>query len=110
MLPEKEISLEIRKRLVKNFMDLIILKELEKSESISGYDIVALIHKKFDLLMSPGTAYALLYSMERKKLIEATVEGNKRVYKLSEKGLKVLHNISKHEEEIWWLIKSIFNI
>jgi DNA-binding PadR family transcriptional regulator len=109
MLPEKEISLEIKKRLVKKFMDVIVLRELENSSNLSGYDVVTLIHKKFDLLVSPGTAYALLYSMERKGLIEATVDGGRRVYKLSETGLRVLHNISKHGEEIWRLAKSMFN-
>jgi hypothetical protein len=54
MLPEKEISLEIKKRFVKKFMDIIVLRELENGSNLSGYDVVALIHKKFDLLVSRG--------------------------------------------------------
>jgi hypothetical protein len=66
MPPEKEKTLDVRKKVLKNFLDVIILRELEGNDSLSGYDVIAIIHKKFDLLMSPGTTYALLYSLERK--------------------------------------------
>jgi DNA-binding PadR family transcriptional regulator len=109
MLPEKEISLEMRKRLVKSFMDIIILRELKTRGALSGYDVIAYIHKKFDLLVSPGTAYALLYSMQRKGLIENTVESCKKVYKITEKGRKMLDSILRREEEIRHLVNSIFS-
>jgi DNA-binding PadR family transcriptional regulator len=109
MLPEKEISLELRKRLVKSFMDVIILRELKTRGVLSGYDVIAYIHKKFDLLMSPGTAYSLLYSMQRRGLIKNTVEGCKKVYKITEKGQKMLNDILRCEEEIRQLVNSIFS-
>jgi DNA-binding PadR family transcriptional regulator len=109
MPPEKEKTLDVRKRVLKNFLDVIILRELENNDSLSGYNLIAIIHKKFDLLMSPGTTYALLYSLERKGLIEASIKNGRRVYRLSQRGQKALLDISKHEKEIEWIIKSIFS-
>lgn len=109
MFPDKEISVELQRRIARNFMDFLILKERENGHNLSGYDVIAFMHKKFDLLVSPGTAYALLYSMERKGLIKGVMEGKRRVYRLSEKGQKIIENILKHGEEIQWLVKSIFS-
>lgn len=101
--------LRLRKRIVRNFMDLIILKELKNGHNMSGYDVIAFIHKKFNLLLSPGTAYASLYSMERKGLINGFMDGSRKVYRLSEKGKTAIENILKHNEEIHWLLKSILS-
>jgi DNA-binding PadR family transcriptional regulator len=109
MFPDKEMSLELQKRIVRDFMDFLILKELENGHALSGYDVIAFVHKKFNLLVSPGTAYALLYSMERKGLIKGVMKGGRRVYRLSEKGQRMIENILKYGEEIQWLVKSIFS-
>jgi DNA-binding PadR family transcriptional regulator len=61
---------KLRRKTLKSFLDILILEELRKS-SLSGYDIIDLIHKKFGILVSSGTVYSLLYSMERDGLIKA---------------------------------------
>ncbi|MGB9914944.1 MAG: PadR family transcriptional regulator [Candidatus Bathyarchaeales archaeon] len=55
---------------------------------LSGYDVIAYIHNKFNLLVSSGTVYSLLYSLERNGLVEGVWDERKRVYKLTEKGEK----------------------
>lgn len=72
-------------------MDIIILAEL-RNGPISGYDVISFIHNKFHLLVSSGTVYSLLYSLERNGLIEGTWNERKRVYKLTEKGKKTILN------------------
>jgi len=72
-------------------MDIIILAEL-RNGPISGYDVISFIHNKFHLLVSLGTVYSLLYSLERNGLIEGTWNERKRVYKLTEKGKKTILN------------------
>ena len=72
-------------------MDIIILAEL-RNGPISGYDVISFIHDKFHLLVSSGTVYSLLYSLERNGLIEGTWNERKRVYKLTEKGKKTILN------------------
>ena len=94
-----EIVERLKKRTFQNFMDLLILVEMKKEGSLSGYDVIGLVHKKFDLLVSSGTVYSLLYSLERDGLITGVWDNRKRVYELSEKGEQNIEVITKANEE-----------
>jgi len=58
----------MHRRIIRNFLDVLILAEL-RSGPMSGYDFIAYIHDKFHLLISSGSVYSLLYSLERQGLI-----------------------------------------
>lgn len=73
----------MRKRVVRNFMDVLILQEIRKG-MMSGYDVMAYLQKQFGVSLSSGTVYGILYSMERHKLIEGFSIGNKRVYRITD--------------------------
>jgi DNA-binding PadR family transcriptional regulator len=88
-------------------MDLIILKELKSNAKISGYDIIVLIHRKFHLLLSPGSVYSVLYAMERKGLVEGTITSQKRVYNVSKKGEEEIQNILHNRDKIHLLLESV---
>ena len=105
--PKNKVAMQLYERLVKSFMDVIVLKELENRNIIYGYDMIALIYKRFHILVSSGTMYSLLYSMERDGLIEGIIEGRKRVYWLIEKGKERLEDISESSDKIVSLMKSI---
>jgi DNA-binding PadR family transcriptional regulator len=105
--PQNTVGRELYERLVKDFMDIIILKELIDGNFISGYDVRVLIHKRFHILISTGIIYSLLYSMERNGLIKGMMTSKKRVYTLTEKGKEKLKHISESSYEIPLLIKSI---
>jgi len=49
---------------------LLILLEISRSPFISGYDIIVIFQKKFNLFISPGTIYLILYKLERDGLIK----------------------------------------
>ena len=55
---------KMHRRLVKTFSDVLVLSGL-RNRAMSGYDVIAFIHSKFNLLVSSGTVYSLLYSLER---------------------------------------------
>lgn len=97
---------KLRRRAVKNFMDVMVLTEIKK-HSLSGYDVIAKIHKRFGILVSSGTVYSLLYSLERDGLIRGTWDKRKRVYKLTEKGEQNIRVITKANDEIQNFLKSI---
>ena len=86
---EGKILKKIHERVIKNFMDIIIMTELQNG-SLSGYDFISYIHNKFNLLVSSDTVYSLLYSLERNGFIEGVWEERKRVYKLTQKGEKTI--------------------
>jgi DNA-binding PadR family transcriptional regulator len=81
---------DIETRVVKSFLDVLILIEMKKQSNLSGYDVTAFVNNKFGGILSPGTVYATLYSMERKGLIKGESDGRKTVYKLTDSGNQVI--------------------
>ena len=96
---ESKILKQMHERVIKNFMDIIIMTELQNG-SFSGYDCISYIHNKFNLLVSSGTVYSLLYSLERKGLIEGVWDERKRVYKLTQKGEKTINTLLDSSDRI----------
>lgn len=87
------------RRLIKSFLDVVILSEL-RNGPMSGYDVIAFIHNKYRLLVSSGTVYSLLYSLERDGLVEGRWNQRKRVYTLTDKGEKTIGAILRANEKI----------
>ncbi len=81
---------DIEIRVVKNFLDILILIELKKQTNLSGYDVTGFVNGKFGGILSPGTVYATLYALERKGLIAGESDGRKTVYQLTEMGQEVI--------------------
>jgi len=106
---EGKILKRMHERIIKNFMDIIILAEI-RSGPLSGYDVISFIHNKFHLLVSSGTVYSLLYSLERNGLIEGAWNERKRVYKLTEKGKKTIETILSANDKIKNFITSLLKV
>ena len=98
-LMEAKILKSMHERIIKSFMDIIILSEL-RNRPMSGYDVISYIHNKFRLLVSSGTVYSLLYSLERQGLIQGTWNERKRVYTLTDKGRKTIEAILNANDKI----------
>jgi len=106
---EGKILKKMHERIIKNFMDIIILAEL-RNRPMSGYDVISYIHNKFRLLVSSGTVYSLLYSLERNELIQGTWNERKRVYKPTEKGVKTIETILNANDKIKSFITNILKV
>ena len=106
---EGKILKKMHERIIKNFMDIVILAEL-KNGPLSGYDVISLIHTRFHLLVSSGTVYSLLYSLERNDLIEGTWNERKRVYKLTEKGVKTIETIIGANDKLRNLLSNLLKV
>ena len=96
---EARIIRKMHERVVKTFMDTIILSELQ-NRPVSGYDVISFIHNKFGFLVSSGTVYSLLYSLERNGLVEGAWIARKRIYKLTEKGARTIDTILNSNDKI----------
>ncbi len=83
---------------VKGILKLLILKELEKSDA-TGYELIQKISVKTSKKPSPGSVYPLLKELANSGFLTVRVEGNKKIYSLSEKGKKVLEEALKQEKE-----------
>ena len=103
---EARIIKKMHERVIKNFMDTIIMAELQNGP-ISGYDFLTFIHNKFGFLASSGTVYSLLYSLERNGLVTGIWIERKRVYKLTEKGAKTIATIINSHDKIKGFMSTI---
>ena len=104
---EKAVFDEMEERLIKNFLDIITLKVM-KDAVAGGYDILSIIYRKFGVLLSAGSVYALLYSLERKGLVKASFNQKARCYTLTEKGEETLSVIIAMQDRIKTCVDSIF--
>ena len=98
----------LRRRTIKTFMDVLIVAELQ-DKPLSGYDIIGLVHKRFNVLVSSGTVYSLVYSLERKGLVAANLENRKRVYNLTDKGKQTLETVGRAHGEINGLVQNLIS-
>jgi DNA-binding PadR family transcriptional regulator len=106
---ESQILKDLHGRTVKNFTDILIMKSLRKESPLSGYELIMLFHEKFHLLLSSGTVYSKLYSMERDGLIKGEWNGRKRVYQLTEKGKETIDFILKSRNANLQLMREILS-
>lgn len=85
-------------RQVRGILKLLILKELEKSDA-TGYELIQRISTKTSKKPSTGSVYPLLRELTDLGFLDVRVEGNKKIYSLSQKGKVVLEETSKLEKE-----------
>jgi PadR family transcriptional regulator PadR len=82
-----------RERVVKNNLDLIILRLL-RSKPQWGYEVNIAIRDKYRVYLSAGTLYPLLHSLEEDGYIQGEWESEKglgrRIYKITESGISFL--------------------
>ena len=104
---ESEILNKMQRRIVQNFLDVVILLELRK-RPLSGYDVISFIHNKFGLLLSSGTVYSYLYSLERDGLIKGEYSQRRRVYTLTERGEETAKAYLNAKGKILGLLLNLF--
>ena len=106
---EIQIINKMNERIIKNFLDIIIMSEL-RNGPFSGYDITSYIHNKFQLLVSSGTIYSLLYSLERNNLVEGIWDERKRTYNLTKKGIHTIDTILNVNPDIRAFVTSFLKV
>jgi len=79
-LGELNIPDESVEKYVKDSLETIVLA-LILNKPMCGTDIIKTIHKEFDVLLSPGTIYPLLHSLEEKGLLTCEYQVKTKTYK-----------------------------
>ncbi len=103
---EIRVLREMQERIIKEFMDVVIMTEL-RNGPLSGYDVISYINAKFNILVSSGTVYSLLYSLERNGLVEGIWHERKRTYKLTDKGEETIATILGNQEKIKTFLSTV---
>ena len=92
--------------LVKVFMKNIILSKLNE-QRMGGYELMKFFNEKYKIPISAGTIYSCLHSMERRRLIEANCNEDKRVFRLTAKGKQLLEEFRKSKRRIMNLTEKL---
>ena len=106
---DNKFVLEEKRKLLKAFSDIAILDELTKGEHLSASDIIVFFHKNYDIRMSPGTLYPILYKLERRGYIKVIPDKKTRLYVLADSGRTALNSLQTRLEEIQIFIISLLN-
>jgi DNA-binding PadR family transcriptional regulator len=93
----------MHRRIIRNFLDVLILAEMRKGP-LSGYDVMTFVHDRFRFLVSSGTIYSVLYSLERNGLISGASMQRKRVYRLTDKGKETIKGVMSASDETRYLV------
>jgi DNA-binding PadR family transcriptional regulator len=101
--------LGIETRVIKEFLDIIMLCELKTRGELTGYDLAMLEREKFGVSLSPGTVYMTMYAMERRGLIAGKPDGKKTTYSLTAKGERAFEEIMASGSVLVEFMKSIFS-
>lgn len=75
----------MQEKVIKQFIDLIILSAL-KNGQMSGYDLIVYIKKKYNLKISPGKVYQHLNALSRDGLVVSDQIPRKRIYEMTVDG------------------------
>ena len=99
MCLRENMELSIQERILRAFLDLVILRML-LHQPMTAYEIDNAILKKFGVKRSPNMVYTKLAAMERKGLIICAHSKHGRIYSITEKGRKKADTIPSIVEEI----------
>ncbi len=108
MESQRELEIKIirkfNERVLNCFSDIVILNQLEK-QALSGYDLIRYVSKSYGILMSAGTVYAAMYSLERAGLVSSIFTGRKKLFVLTDEGKMTLEVIRDSADVKQFLIR-----
>lgn len=98
---------------MQGYLKIFVLRELVKRD-MTGYELM----KSFESFTgtkkpSPGTIYPLLNELMKKGMVTVSAKNNRKIYRLTKKGQKILHSLmverKKVLENIITMCSSIYN-
>ena len=104
---ESEILDQVHKRIVRSFLDIVILMELRK-HPMGGYDAISFINNKFHILLSSGTIYSNLYFLEINGLAKGEEIQGRKVYTLTEQGEETVKAFLNSKDKILGMVLNLF--
>jgi len=105
----EEITSRIRQKCIRGFIDIMTLALLVDSP-MCGYEIIETIYERARVLLSPGTVYPLLDSLQRKGLIESKTESKKKTYEITSSGRETLVRMSAEYAKIQSILSVSFSL
>ena len=83
---------KLYERWIKGLAPLLALLCLRTGE-MTGYDLIKFIYQHFGVLLSPGTMYPILHSLQRNGVVTERVQGIKKAYAIAGNGTRALRDV-----------------
>jgi len=90
MLPFERLQ---KSNTIENLWIYILL--LLKKKSLYGWEIPKLVEKEFNFKPGKITPYRVLYRLEQQGFVKSELKERRRVYQITEKGVKELEKAKK---------------
>lgn len=97
----------MNERVVKNFLDMLILIELKRS-SLSYRELVSIFHKRFGEIVDFSLVDSNLIFLEKEELITNRSVKRRKVYALTAKGEEKVRAFLDSKREILGLFLNLF--
>ena len=104
---KKKLAHELRERIVRSFLDFLILAILTRNPSMSADDLAKYIHQKLKVSLSLGILCSHLFHLERHGLILGDSIKNRKSYRITQKGKEKVDIAKKHKNATKLLIDQI---
>ncbi len=104
---EHEFLAEMRERLVKTFLDMLILLRLRK-HPMSGDDVINSTAYRFSFTIDPGMIYSTLHHLEKKGFIKSSETPKGQVYHLTADGRDRINIFLESKAKILGLVLDLF--
>lgn len=98
---------EVHTRVVKEFLDMLILIEL-RERSMSGHDVVSFIKDKFQISISQDTIHSYLNKLERDGLTRGELAQKRTVYTLTTRGRETAEAFLNARDKVLGLVLNLF--
>ncbi len=96
LIDKSKLSVDSIEKMVKDNLETIILALLQK-RPMCGTEMIATLHLEFNVLLSPGTIYPLLHSLEEKGLVTSKKNGKAKTYVSAEDAeLRIRSLLDEH--------------
>lgn len=99
----------MRRRLVRDFLDMVILYRLRNVQCAMGYDVLKYVQRKYHVSLSPGTFYSTLYSMERRGFVKGECKSTRRYYSTTAKGEELARTVETNLDFLVDLVASLLS-
>jgi DNA-binding PadR family transcriptional regulator len=108
-LNAQEGILKVRKRVLKACLSVAIMAELSKRTALSATNIISILKKRYNIQLSAGTVYSVLYALEKDRNIQRLPNRRKKLYVLTNKGKENIKNIRRNIGELNKVINELTN-
>jgi DNA-binding PadR family transcriptional regulator len=100
---------EMKRRILNACLDKAIMAEMAQRSAFGAKEIIDFFEKKFNIRISPGTIYPILYKLEKTGYIRKLPNRIKKFYELTDSGKKSLENLQDNMVEVYGFLADLVN-